>query len=274
MSTLILLRHGRSTANGAGVLAGRSEGVDLDETGVEQANGLLQRFSGARVARLVSSPMLRCRRTIQPLADHLGLEVEIDQRIAEVDYGSWTGRALKDLAGEPLWRTVQAHPSAAVFPDGESLAEVSVRAVAAAREHAAAAGDDGAAVLCTHGDVIKAILADALGIHLDGFQRIVVGTASLSVVRYTPVRPFVERVNDTGSLRGIGESERPATTGDVTDDHAAVGDPTDGGVAADDASVGGIAAGDAPVGGEPGEPQGPGEPDGSARQRRVDAGVA
>ena len=180
MSTLILLRHGRSTANGAGVLAGRSEGIDLDDTGVEQANGLLQRFSGARVARLVSSPMLRCRRTIQPLADHLGLEVEIDERIAEVDYGSWTGRALKDLAGEPLWRTVQAHPSAAVFPDGESLAEVSVRAVAAAREHAAAAGDDGAAVLCTHGDVIKAILADALGIHLDGFQRIVVGTASLS----------------------------------------------------------------------------------------------
>ncbi len=274
MSTLILLRHGRSTANGAGVLAGRSEGVDLDETGVEQANGLLQRFSGARVARLVSSPMLRCRRTIQPLADHLGLEVEIDQRIAEVDYGSWTGRALKDLAGEPLWRTVQAHPSAAVFPDGESLAEVSVRAVAAAREHAAAAGDDGAAVLCTHGDVIKAILADALGIHLDGFQRIVVGTASLSVVRYTPVRPFVERVNDTGSLRGIGESERPATTGDVTDDHAAGRRPNRTGVAAGDASVGGIAAGDAPVGGEPGEPQGPGEPDGSARQRRVDAGVA
>jgi probable phosphomutase (TIGR03848 family) len=274
MSTLILLRHGRSTANGAGVLAGRSEGIDLDDTGVEQANGLLQRFSGARVALLVSSPMLRCRRTIQPLADHLGLEVEIDERIAEVDYGSWTGRALKDLAGEPLWRTVQAHPSAAVFPDGESLAEVSVRAVAAAREHAAAAGDDGAAVLCTHGDVIKAILADALGIHLDGFQRIVVGTASLSVVRYTPVRPFVERVNDTGSLRGIGEPERPATTEEVTDGDPAHGHPTDGHQTDADATDGWVAAGDAPVGGEPGVPEEPGQPAGSARQRRDNAGVA
>lgn len=241
MGTLILLRHGRSTANGAGVLAGRSDGVDLDETGEQQSGALVERLSGARVARLVSSPMLRCRRTIQPLADHLGIQVEIDDRISEVDYGSWTGRPLKDLTGEPLWRTVQAHPSAAVFPGGESLADVSVRAVTAAREHAAAAGDEGAAMLCTHGDVIKAILADALGIHLDGFQRIVVGPASLSVVRYTAVRPFVERVNDTGSLRGVGEPDPAETRGQ------GAAEPTEGG----------RPAGEATVGGDPGEPGAP-----------------
>jgi probable phosphomutase (TIGR03848 family) len=233
--TLILIRHGRSTANGAGVLAGRSPGVDLDETGAEQARGLVARMSGARVARLVSSPMLRCRRTAEPLAAALGLPVHLDERIAEVDYGAWTGRALKDLAQEPLWRTVQSHPSAAVFPDGESLAEVSSRAVAAAREHAAAAGDDGAAVLCSHGDVIKSILADALGIHLDGFQRIVVAPASISVIRYTPVRAFVERVNDTGSLRGVGAADTPGEPGRVGDTDRA----GDAGTPAGDAVVGG-----------------------------------
>lgn len=239
MSTLILIRHGRSTANGAGVLAGRSEGVDLDDTGLEQARGLPGRLSGARIARLVCSPLLRCRRTIQPLADMIGLPVEVDDRIAEVDYGSWTGRALKDLADEQLWRTVQAQPSAAIFPGGESLAAVSSRAVAAAREHAAAAGDDGAAALCTHGDVIKAILADALGIHLDGFQRIVVAPASISVVRYTPIRPFVERINDTGSLAGVG-AESTIAAGTGASGPGSSGDP--------------VGKGDAAVGGDPGGP--------------------
>jgi probable phosphoglycerate mutase len=244
--TLILIRHGRSTANGAGVLAGRSPGVDLDATGLEQARGLVERMSGARVARLVSSPMLRCRSTAQPLAAALGLPVLVDERIAEVDYGAWTGRALKDLAQEPLWRTVQSRPSAAVFPQGESLAEVSSRAMAAAREHAAAAGDDGAAVLCSHGDVIKAILADALGIHLDGFQRIVVAPASISVIRYTPVRAFVERVNDTGSLRGVGEPDR---SGD-SPRHGGPDHPTHGDAPGPDGAAG--AVGDAVVGGDAG----------------------
>ena len=88
---------------------------------------------------------------------------------------------------------VQAHPSAAVFPDGEGLADVGVRAVAAVRRQVAEVGPDGYLVICSHGDVIKAVLADALGLHLDGFQRIVVAPASLSVIRYTELRPFVER---------------------------------------------------------------------------------
>ncbi len=229
--TLILLRHGRSTANNAGVLAGRSEGVDLDDTGAAQAAGLHARLAGARIARLVSSPLLRCRRTLQPLADALGLPVQVDERIAEVDYGSWTGRALSELANEPLWRTVQQHPAAAGFPDGETLAGVSARAVRAARQHAAQAGDGGAVLLCSHGDVIKAILADALGMHLDSFQRLVVGPASLSVVRYTPLRTFVERVNDTGSLDGVGAPPPQDRGGD-----------------------GASGPGDATVGGDPGRP--------------------
>lgn len=208
MSTVILLRHGKSTANGSGVLAGRTPKVGLDETGRAQADKLVERLAGVPVAELVVSPMLRCKQTVSPLATTLGLGKTVEPRLSEVDYGEWTGRELKALVKEPLWRVVQAHPSAAVFPAGEGLAAMQARAVAAIRAHdariTAEHGDHAVWIACSHGDVIKAILADALGQHLDAFQRIVVDPASLSVVRYTETRPFVLRVNDNGGdLSGI-----------------------------------------------------------------------
>lgn len=208
MSTVILLRHGKSTANGSGVLAGRAPKVNLDDTGRAQADKLVERLDGVPLAGLVVSPMLRCKQTVGPLAAARGLEKVVEPGLSEVDYGDWTGKELKHLAKEPLWRVVQAHASAAVFPGGEGLAAMQARSVAAVRAHdrriTAEHGDHAVWLLCSHGDVIKSILADALGQHLDAFQRIVVDPASLSVVRYTETRPFVMRVNDNGGdLRGI-----------------------------------------------------------------------
>lgn len=207
-----MLRHARSAANGSGVLAGRSDGVELDETGRRQATEVIGRLADVPLAALVSSPLLRCAQTLRPLARERGLEPLVEPGLTEVDYGDWTGRKLADLVQEPLWRTVQAHPSAAEFPGGESLAEVSARAVAAVRRHdariAAEHGEHAVWLLCSHGDVLKALIADALGQHLDGFQRIVVDPGSISVVRYTELRPFVLRVNDTGgSLASVVPAE-------------------------------------------------------------------
>jgi len=209
--TVVLVRHGRSTANTSGVLAGRLPGVTLDDHGQAQAATIAQRLAGTRFDRLVSSPLDRCLQTLAPFSASSGLPVEIDDRFAEVDYGDWSGRALKDLVSEPLWRTVQQHPSAAVFPAGEGLATVSARAAAALRDIRAAATTDQTVLVCSHGDVIKSILADALGMHLDAFQRIVVAPSSISVIRYTPLRPFVERINDTGDLGSISPYPTPAT---------------------------------------------------------------
>jgi len=211
MATLILARHGRTTANATGVLAGRSKGVHLDDKGVEQARAAAERLAGVPLAAVVSSPLERCRETSREIARRQEpvSTVRTDRGLVECDYGSWTGRELKTLAKEPMWRTVQSHPSAAVFPDGETMADMSARAVATVRrwdtrveaEH----GADAVWVAVSHGDVIKAILADALGIHLDAFQRIMVDPASLSVVRYTPLRPFVVSMNtvagDLSSLK-------------------------------------------------------------------------
>ena len=229
--TVILLRHGRSVSNTAHTLAGRSAGVELDAKGVSQADALVERLAGLPIAALVRSPLLRCRLTLEPLAAALGLEPLIDERLSEVDYGQWTGRNLGDLVKEPLWTVVQQQPSAAVFPDGEGLAQVQARAVAAVRDHDRRLADEhGADVLwvaCTHGDVIKSVVADALGAHLDSFQRITADPASMSVIRYTPARPFVVHVNHTGAeLASALRTPPPGDAGgDVTD--AVVGGSTD-----------------------------------------------
>jgi probable phosphomutase (TIGR03848 family) len=200
VTTVILLRHGRTTANTSGVLAGWTPGVQLDETGQLQAKAVGERLAPVPLAAVVSSPLERCRQTAAAVLDGRSLELQTDDRLGEARYGDWTGRPLKELVKEPLWKVVQAHPSAAVFPgdEGEGLAQTQARAVAAVRAWNAQLGPEAVWLACSHGDVIKAVLADALGLHLDQFQRIVVDPASISVVTYTETRPFVVRVNDTG----------------------------------------------------------------------------
>jgi probable phosphomutase (TIGR03848 family) len=199
MTTVLLIRHGRSTANTAGVLAGRTSGVNLDERGEAQAVELAARLMPVHLDAVVSSPLERTRQTAERLlAGRDGTLFEVDERFNECDYGAWSGRALSELAEEPLWRTVQAHASAAQFPDGESLAGLSARAVAAVRAWNAKLGEKAVYAAVSHGDVIKAIAADALGLHLDLFQRINVDPCSLTVIRYHGTRPTLVRLNDVG----------------------------------------------------------------------------
>jgi probable phosphomutase (TIGR03848 family) len=200
VTTVILLRHGRTTANTGGVLAGWTPGIGLDETGRAQVQAVAARLAPVPLAAVVSSPLQRCVQTASAVAEGRELELQTDERLGEARYGDWTGRPLKELVKEPLWKVVQQHPSAAVFPgaEGEGLAQTQARAVGAVREWNAKLGPDAVWLACTHGDVIKAILADALGLHLDSFQRIVADPASISVISYTETRPFVVRMNDTG----------------------------------------------------------------------------
>jgi probable phosphomutase (TIGR03848 family) len=205
VSTVLLLRHGRTASNASGVLAGWTPGIGLDEVGVAQAQAVSARLSALPLAAIVASPLERCRQTAGAVADGRPVEPATDERLGEARYGDWTGRALKDLAKEPLWKVVQTHPSAAVFPGadpegvaGEGLAAMQARAVEAVREWNARLGPDAVWLACSHGDVIKGIVADALGLHLDQFQRISVDPCSITAIRYTELRPFVLRVNDTG----------------------------------------------------------------------------
>jgi probable phosphomutase (TIGR03848 family) len=208
MATVILVRHGRSEANATGTLAGRLPGVKLDETGAAQAEAVGERLGGVRLTAVVTSPLERCRQTAAALTRHQpdGLRATVDKGLSECDYGEWQGRSIRELAKEALWRTVQSQPSAVTFPGGESMRAMQDRAVAAVRRHdarvAAEAGPDAVWVAVSHGDVIKSVLADAVGTHLDLFQRIHVDPASVSIVRYTDARPFVLATNTHGGDLG------------------------------------------------------------------------
>ena len=195
VTTLVLLRHGLTALTGP-VLAGWTPGLHLDDRGWAQAEAVADRLRGARFDAVVSSPLERC---VETASTATGSALTIDERLGECQYGDWTGKPLKELAKTPLWKVVQQHPSAAVFPGGEALRDVQNRAVAAVRDWNARLGPDATWLACSHGDVIKSVVADALGMHLDQFQRLVVDPCSLTVISYGETRPFVLRLNDTGS---------------------------------------------------------------------------
>jgi probable phosphomutase (TIGR03848 family) len=200
VTTVLLIRHGRTTANDAGVLAGWTEGVSLDESGTNQVRSLAGRLAPVPLAAVVTSPLQRCLETTGLLLEGREVGVHEDERLGEVRYGDWSGQELKKLAKDPLWKVVQSHPSAMTFPGdgGESMRDMASRAVDAVRDWNSRLGADAVYAVVSHGDVVKAVLADALGMHLDQFQRLVVDPGSVSIVSYTALRPFVLRVNDIG----------------------------------------------------------------------------
>ncbi|MEV6173710.1 histidine phosphatase family protein [Streptomyces sp. NPDC051954] len=214
MPTLILVRHGRSTANSEGLLAGWTPGVALDERGATQAAALPGRLAELPISEIVTSPLQRCQETIRPLVDaRPGLTAHTDDRIGECHYGDWSGRKLAELMDEPMMQVVQAHPSAAQFPGGESMRAMATRAAEAVREWNARVerdhGADAVYLMCSHGDIIKSLVADSLGLHLDLFQRVSVEPCSITAIRYTRLRPFLVRLGDTGDFASLAPREEP-----------------------------------------------------------------
>ena len=236
MTLVLVVRHGLTAATGT-ALSGRTPGIPLDDRGRAQAAAIGERLAQVRLDAIISSPLERCAETAAAIAGKQSgcTEVTVDDRLIEVGYGDWTGQSLRKLSREPLWRVVQAHPSAVTFPGpgGETLPDIQRRAVTAIRDWNARLGPEAVYLICSHADVIKAILADSLGLHLDLYQRIQIDPCSLSVIRYTPLRPFVERMNDTaGSVAALIRKDRASAGKDT----AAAGSPA-------------LRPGDAPVGG-------------------------
>jgi len=212
VTTVVLVRHGLTHLTGP-VLAGWTPGLHLDERGAKQAAAVAERLRPLPFDAVVSSPLDRCLDTATAILDGRAQELQVDDRLGECRYGDWTGRPLKELAKDPLWKVVQAHPSAVVFPgpEGEALRDTQARAVSAVRDWNARLGPDATWLACSHGDVIKAVVADAMGLHLDQFQRIAIDPCSVTVIRYTELRPFVVRVNDTGG--GVADLLPPKKKG-------------------------------------------------------------
>ena len=222
VAIVLLLRHGHSTANAQGVLAGWSEGVGLTDTGREQAARVAERLAPLTIARVVSSPLQRCLETASVAA--AGHEVVVDDRLGECHYGAWTGRSLAEAAKEELWRVVQDDPAAATFPPherfaAESLAEMAQRVVGGVRaldaEVEAEHGPHAVWVAVSHGDPIKAVVAEAVGAGLSGLQRVRVDPGSVTAVQLTATRMVLLASNTVqGDLAPLVARPVHAPTGD------------------------------------------------------------
>lgn len=213
---LVLIRHAHSESNASGVLSGRLPNVHLSDKGVKQAAQLSIRLGSFPVAQLRVSPMERCFETISPwlndviLKETPNFEVRIDPSLNEVDYGSWSGKKLSALSRKKEWRTVQESPSRMYFPQGEGIAQMQARAMSAVHEIANLSGSK-TAVIVSHGDVIKSIVASALGMHLDEFQRVIIDPASISIIEYSAIKPRILLLNDTrGTITDVLQTPKRA----------------------------------------------------------------
>lgn len=192
-----MVRHGQTPTTGK-VLPGRAAGLHLAEAGVQQAHAVSERIAELpRVDAIYASPLERARETAAPIGKALQQRVKINKGLLECDFGDWTGEQLSTLMKKPEWSTVQRAPSSFRFPNGESFTEMQTRMVTTLdnirQEH------PGGVVVCvSHADPIKAAVAHAMGTHLDLFQRIVIGTCSVSAVAYSGHGPIVLTVNSTG----------------------------------------------------------------------------
>ncbi len=197
--TLVLfVRHGKTPTTGT-KLPGRAKGLHLSPEGQKQAQDAAKRIAKlSNIAAVYASPLERTRETAAPIAAALGMRVKLEPGLLECDFGDWTGAELKDLFKLPEWKTVQQYPSGFRFPNGESFTEMQTRIVSSV--DALRARHPGATIVCvSHADPIKAALAQALGTHLDLFQRIVVSPCSVSAVLYGSTGPVVLASNSTGA---------------------------------------------------------------------------
>ncbi len=211
MTQLLLIRHAVNDWVGSNRLAGWTPGVHLNEEGRRQAEALAQRLAGVKLKAIYSSPLERTLETAEIIARPHNLPVRLREGIGEAHYGEWTGQKIEDLAKTDLWRVVQFHPSGARFPGGEALREMQARAVA---EIDAMCHDhpDDMVVVVSHADVIKAIIAHYIGMHLDLFQRLAVSPASLSILAFSKMGPRLVRLNDTSHIAADGHKQKSAGT--------------------------------------------------------------
>ena len=206
-SVVHLLRHAHSEANSKGILAGRKPGVHLSQIGKEEAKLLVEPLKALKVDFLHVSPLERCWETIQPFVDATsGIEISQDSKFIEMDYGLWSGQKLKNLTKKNLWSSIQNSPSVVRFPEGESFNEMHGRAIEGVEE---IRKNPGVHLVVSHGDVIRVILNNYLGSHMDLFQRLSIAPASISSIVFqgnsisiTSVNRILQRKPD----ESLGES--------------------------------------------------------------------
>jgi probable phosphoglycerate mutase len=201
---MLLIRHGQTPTTGV-ELYGRKPGVHLSDVGVDQAEKVAERISEMdqrAIAAIYSSPLERTRETAMPISKRVGIPIKRNRGLIELDVGDWTGRKLSQLRKLKAWSTVQRYPSGFSFPNGESFVQMQTR-MSQTVDGLVATHPGKTVIAVSHADPIRALVAHAMGTHLDLFQRIVVSPCSVTAILYTSSGPVVLAVNNTGDLKSL-----------------------------------------------------------------------
>ncbi|HEX2135702.1 MAG TPA: histidine phosphatase family protein [Microvirga sp.] len=193
-TTFFLVRHAAHDRVGT-VLCGRMPGVGLGALGREQARRLAERFANETVASVQSSPLERARQTAEAIAARVAQSVEISDEIAEIEFGSWSGRSFEELSGDPRWTAWNSSRALSRPPGGETMLEAQARIVRA-MERLRAAYAERSVVLVSHGDVLKAALLYHLGLPIDAYARFDIDPASVSTLAVGEWGAKVIRLNE------------------------------------------------------------------------------
>ncbi len=180
MAIIHLVRHAPTPETGS-KLTGRLPGVGLDEKGRVIAQTAADALAGVKLKAIYTSPIQRCRETAEIVAAPHRLVPQVVPDVQEVDFGRWQGRTLASLRKLKAWELVARTPSRVRFPDGETLLGAQQRAVAAIEALAADHPRD-QVVICSHADIIKAVVSHYLGQPFDLFQRIMISPASITTL--------------------------------------------------------------------------------------------
>ena len=209
MPKIYLVRHGRTPANKKGILAGRTKGIYLDDTGIKQAEAVAKSLSQIKFKKIIVSPMERCQQTAKIIITGMDKTPKpvIESGINECDYGDWSNKKLSALRSKTLWKTIQEKPSLVQFPNGEKMNQMLARVKNTIFEHALKLKSDENLLVVSHGDPIRSFIADCLGMHLDNFQRITIDPCSVSVVIISNDNVQVISVNNSVKVDQISKKK-------------------------------------------------------------------
>ena len=205
MTEIILVRHGETEWNVEEIFRGRID-IELNETGIKQAELLAEYLGEVELEAVYSSPLKRALRTAEVIAGHHNLEVEIAPGLTDLDYGKWQGllhQEVKDKYKE-LYAEWISHPGRITMPAGESLNDVRKRAIGVVDEVVTKHG--GTVVLAAHRVVNKVLICALLGLDNSHFWNIRQDTCGITTFTRANERFVLTRHNDTSFLKSLQKS--------------------------------------------------------------------
>jgi probable phosphoglycerate mutase len=182
MPIFLLIRHGENDFLKQGRLPGHLPDIHLNQRGLEQAAALVETLKALPIKAIYSSPLERAIETAKPLAQTLGLPVQLRPGLLDTDVGEWQGLYLKNLRKLALWQQVKEQPSKVRFPGGESFLELQERLVIEIESIRRGHKQRDMLAVIFHADPIKVVLAHYLGLPLDNFHKLGVAAGSVSVL--------------------------------------------------------------------------------------------